>query len=222
MSITSLRKKTEEAQAQYDQNLTKCGKKLEKQVPELGDRIKSLQDMLYTSNLDDKRQDINFIVQLLQDLKTQIDEVVEQSKKINRFQITLSLEYKHFEKLDELLPEFNTIERLWLSRRDFHLFTGKTYPQQFLAVDFPHMEGFYQRMLKSATLCAKELELNEVSKVFKQEVEFLGETLETLRPLLDPSMGEKQWALIRSICQAVTGDPVIFEDVHNAEYTVKY
>lgn len=77
-------------------------------------------------------------------------------------------------------------------------------------------------MLKSATLCAKELELNEVSKVFKQEVEFLGETLETLRPLLDPSMGEKQWALIRSICQAVTGDPVIFEDVHNAEYTVKY
>ena len=31
MSITSLRKKTEEAQAQYDQNLTKCGKKLEKQ-----------------------------------------------------------------------------------------------------------------------------------------------------------------------------------------------
>lgn len=31
-SITSLRKKTEEAQAQYDQNLTKCSRKLEKQV----------------------------------------------------------------------------------------------------------------------------------------------------------------------------------------------
>jgi hypothetical protein len=41
--------------------------------------------MLYTSNLDDKRQDINVIVQILHDLKTQIDEVVEQSKKINRF-----------------------------------------------------------------------------------------------------------------------------------------
>jgi hypothetical protein len=46
-------------------------------------------------------------------------------------------------------------------------------------------------MFKSATICAKELELNEVSKVFKSEVETLCESMETLRPLLDPSMGEK-------------------------------
>ena len=34
-------------------------------------------------------------------------------------------------------------------------------------------------------ICSKELELNEVSKVFKSEVEEMQEGMETLRPLLD-------------------------------------
>ena len=62
------------------------------------------------------------------------------------------------------------------------------------------MESFYSKMQKSATICAKELELNEVSKIFKIEVENFQILMETLRPLLDPSMGEKQWELVRTIC----------------------
>lgn len=50
-------------------------------------------------------------------------------------------------------------------------------------------------------ICAKELELNEVSKVFKAEVDKFQITMETLRPLLDPSMDEKQWDLVRGLCQ---------------------
>ena len=75
VSIQTLRKKAEEALAQYDQNLTKCSKKLEKQVPEVSDRIKHLQDALYTSNLDDKNQDIDSIVAVIQELKMQIEDV---------------------------------------------------------------------------------------------------------------------------------------------------
>ena len=47
------------------------------------------------------------------------------------------------------------------------------------------METKIQKLAKSSMICSKELELNEVSKVFKSEVEELQEGMETLRPLLD-------------------------------------
>jgi len=42
--------------------------------------------------------------------------VVDLTKKINKFQMTLSLDVKFFEKLEELLPEFAMIEKLWVGR----------------------------------------------------------------------------------------------------------
>jgi hypothetical protein len=95
-----------------------------------------LQDLLYTSNLDDKKQDINSIVDLLGDLKQQINDLVENTKKINKFQQTLSLEVKYFEKLEELLPEFNMIERLWLGRYEFANYLQRVSIQQFRSIDF--------------------------------------------------------------------------------------
>lgn len=71
-------------------------------------------------------------------------------------------------------------------------------------------------------ICAKELELNEVSKVFKAEVDKFQITMETLRPLLDPAMDEKQWDLVRGLCQQVIEDQEIFFDINNSQYTFKY
>ena len=124
-SIQTLRKKAEEAQAQFDQNLTKCSKKLEKQVPEVSDQIKHLQDALYTSNLDDKNQDIMAIVSVIQELKMQIDDVTQTTQRINKCQNTLALEFKHFEKLEELHADFAIIERLWMGRKELHQYLAE-------------------------------------------------------------------------------------------------
>jgi len=34
--------------------------------------------------------------------------------------------------------------------------------------------------------------------------------METLRPLLDPAIGEKQWEIVRSLCVQIIDDPEIF------------
>ena len=73
---------------------------------------------------------------LLGDLKQQINDLVENTKKINKFQQTLSLEVKYFEKLEELLPEFNMIERLWLGRYEFANYLQRVSIQQFRSIDF--------------------------------------------------------------------------------------
>ena len=38
--------------------------------------------------------------------------------------------------------------------------------------------------------------------------------METIRPLLDPAMGEKQWGVVKDICQAVMEDDTLFEDIN--------
>ena len=46
--------------------------------------------------------------------------------------------------------------------------------------------------------------------------------METLRPLLDPAMGEKQWELVTSIVRAVTEDDTLFEDLKDPKYTYAF
>ena len=83
MSITSLRKKTEEAQAQYDQNLTKSAKKMEKMIPDLFDKLKSIQEHLENPIIDDKNQVIAAIVKYLDETKLLIHETIEATQKTN-------------------------------------------------------------------------------------------------------------------------------------------
>ena len=46
--------------------------------------------------------------------------------------------------------------------------------------------------------------------------------METLRPLLEPSMGEKQWNLVKMLSQAITDDKELFNDINNPFYTLKF
>ena len=84
------------------------------------------------------------------------------------------------------------------------------------------MEVNFQKLNKAQMVCSKELELNEVSRIFKGEVETLQENMETLRPLLDPAMGETQWELVTSIVRAVTEDDTVFEDLQDPKYTYNF
>jgi len=56
-----------------------------------------------------------------------------------------------------------------------------------------------EKLSKTANLCAKELEANEVSRIFKQDVEkFKGMGL-LLGSLRDPALSEEPWGKIRDV-----------------------
>ena len=54
-TMNNMKIKIEEAQAEYDQNISKCAKKLDRFCPELQDKIRKLDDRLNNMILEDKK-----------------------------------------------------------------------------------------------------------------------------------------------------------------------
>lgn len=54
-TIINMKLKIEEAMAEYDSNLTKSSKKLDRLCPELMDKIRRLDERLHNSCLEDKK-----------------------------------------------------------------------------------------------------------------------------------------------------------------------
>ena len=169
--ITALRKKIEEANAAYDQNLTKCKRKLEKLIPEMEERLKDLIARIGNSKIADKNADINKTVDFITEISNEIFELYDQSKKINLFQKSLQLEETNYEKIANFKLEFVMIEKLWKSRKEFRdkcLEWGRTH---FLKVPIEEMSDIIEKLKKIGNECSKELETNEVARIFKQEID---------------------------------------------------
>jgi dynein heavy chain len=169
--ITSLRKKIEEANAAYDQNLTKSKRKLEKLIPEMEERLKELVNRIGNSKIGEKAADINKTVDFLTDISNEIFELYDQSKKINLFQKSLQLEETNYEKINNFKLEFVMIQKLWCSRKEFRDKCATWGATHFLKVPIDQMTDSIDRLKKIANECNKELETNEVSRIFKQEIE---------------------------------------------------
>jgi dynein heavy chain len=63
------------------------------------------------------------------------------------------------------------IEKLWLSRRDWKHNKNTWMCTHFTQIDMEEMSNVIEKLSKAATLCAKELEHNPVSRMFKIEIE---------------------------------------------------
>ena len=82
--MLSLIKKIENAQFDYDQQMTKSAKKLERQVPDLTEKIKKLFEKIHNICLEDRNSNINSMVEYIDDLNQDIKDISLTSKKINR------------------------------------------------------------------------------------------------------------------------------------------
>jgi len=180
-NMGQLKKKLEDAASNYDQNLAKSAKKMEKMIPELFDKLKSIQERLENPIIDDKNQVIAVIVKYLDETKLLIHETLEATQKTNLFQKALVFEVSNFEKIHELEQQFLVIQRLWNGRQDFYDFVATVNNVHFLKLDFASMEQFSFKIKRVAAQCGKDLEANEVSKIFRNEVAAFLNHMETLR-----------------------------------------
>jgi dynein heavy chain len=59
------------------------------------------------------------------------------------------------------------------------------------------MTNIIEILLKSANLCAKELEMNDMARLFKTDIEAFKGIHSVLTSLRDPALREKEWDSIR-------------------------
>lgn len=185
-NMNQMKKKLEEAASQYDQNLSKSAKKLERLVPDIQEKIRKIDERLQDPCLDDKNQSIKKIVNYLAELKLDIDEMLELTQKTNRFQKALQFEVSDFEKINYIQEQFFIIERLWIGRKLFYEYLESVSTIHFLKLDYQNLENHMNSMKKTAAQCSKDLETNEVCKIYRQEVNTLITYVDTIRYSFKP------------------------------------
>ncbi len=84
--MQTFRSRLEHANSSYDSNLSKSQSKLERIVPDLLEKIASIDERLSNPILDDQTQVIRRINIYLDDLAADIQDMMQTTKKINRFQ----------------------------------------------------------------------------------------------------------------------------------------
>lgn len=81
------------------------------------------------------------------------------------------MEYTPFEKLELFEGEFILLEKLWCGRKEWVDNYAIWDKQQYLKVELEAMGDLCEKLQKAANLCAKELEINDMAKLFKQDIE---------------------------------------------------
>lgn len=119
VQVGTLRKKVDDAMASYDQNLNRFRKDMEKMVPSIDVKIKELQERLEDQPIGSVSADLPKMINFIHDLRAELDQVQEQSKKLNQYQIALQMEYTQFEKLGAFQTEFGIYEKLWGGRQEW-------------------------------------------------------------------------------------------------------
>lgn len=115
------------------------------------------------------------------------------------------------------------IERLWRGRQDFYIFLESISNIHFLQLNYETLENHMNSMKKTSAQCAKDLETNEVCKVYRTEVSTFITYVDTIRPLLEPALGDKEWYKIRKISTGVIeNDPEPFKNIHDPKYTLQF
>ena len=218
--INSLRKKIEESNASYDQNLTKCKRKLEKYIPEMEDKLKEISAKVHNSGLDNKDADVDKTVIFIKEIEHEIYEIYNQSLKVNNFQKSLQLEENRFDKIVAFQQEFVLITKLWNSRKLFKDSTNQWSLTHFLKVDVENMVQTIEKLAKIANECAKDLETNEAARLLKLNIEEYKGIVDSLISLRDPAVGDKQWNEIREVLRDDKGKTL--ENLSDPMYTLGY
>ena len=111
----------------------------------------------------------------------------------------MQIEQTQFEKVDSFVREFGLVEKLWLGRRDWQQNSDRWEIQPFFEIDIEDITNKIEKLSKLANNCAKEMETNEVSRIFKQQIEDFKNSLSLLHSLRDPALTEEPWEEVRNL-----------------------
>ncbi|CAK72703.1 unnamed protein product (macronuclear) [Paramecium tetraurelia] len=225
--VSQLRKKVDDAMVNYDQNLNKFRKDMERMIPQVDNTVKDLNERVSEQPLSSLTADLNDMITFVIGIRKQVDELKIHAQKLNDYQIALNLEYTPFEKLEIFNNEFTLLERLWCGRNEWVQNYSFWLKQHYTEIDLDEMNNVMEKLQKTANMCAKELDKNEVARVFKSDIEAFKGVYQVLQALKDPAISDKQWNQIRSLIlenQLVFKEPILepFTPLDDPKYDVQW
>ncbi|EGR31243.1 hypothetical protein IMG5_115030 [Ichthyophthirius multifiliis] len=130
--------------------------------------------------------------------------------------------------------QFKVIEKLWTGKKQWKESIQKWSSQQFQEADLEEIQDIVEKLSKIANNCAKELETNDVARLFKKELEDFKIFLQLLHSLKDPALTatEQPWEEIRSLLRGQnellkqssifeqSPKLVYFHDINDPQYTI--
>ncbi|EGR30170.1 hypothetical protein IMG5_139330 [Ichthyophthirius multifiliis] len=115
-------------------------------------------------------------------------------------ELELVLQKVDYAKLEAPIDQTcEQIEQLWMGRKDWKNSIQKWEDIQFGEINIEEISQTVEKLSKTSNQCAKELETNDVSRVFKQEIEDFKIFLSLLGSLKDPALTEEPWEEIRQL-----------------------
>lgn len=85
MQVGNLRKKVDDAMANYDQNLGRFRKDLEKMVPQIDGQVRELQEQMSEQPLGSTEAELEKVVEFIQRIRGKTNELKAEGKKINEY-----------------------------------------------------------------------------------------------------------------------------------------
>ncbi|CAD8076520.1 unnamed protein product [Paramecium sonneborni] len=225
--VNQLRKKVDDAMVNYDQNLNKFRKDMERMIPQVDSTVKDLSERVSEQQLSSLASDLSDMITFVTGIRKQVDELKIHAKKLNDYQIALNMEYTPFEKLEIFNHEFTLLERLWCGRNEWIQNYSSWLKQHFTEINLDEMNNTIEKLQKVANLCAKELDKNEVARVFKSDIEGFKGVSQVLQALKDPAISDKQWNQIRTLIlenQQLFKEPILdpFTPLDDLKYNIQW
>lgn len=164
-SAKKLEQRVKMAEESQNANINKFRAELGKDISVINPKIEDIRNQLGDPRLSALASDIEEMVEFLIDLEKRVVELKENGRKYNIYQEELQMDVTPFNNIEDLWKEFQINKRLWTNKKEWKDSLNKWRNTQFLEINTEEMATILEKVAKSAMLCAKELELNEVAKV---------------------------------------------------------
>lgn len=191
-------------------------------IPKIELKIKEISEELADQPLNKKASDIDQMTSFLDRMRVQVDALAFDASQVTKFQESLNLERTNFEKLDIFKSEFKDIDSLWQSRKQWRNALAQWQDQHFQKLDTEQMAVTVEKLSKTANLLHKNLEGNEVGRVFKKDVDDYKGMVALLISLREPTLKEVHWVEIRKIIGVLKNGSLAFEALSDPKYTVEW
>lgn len=192
-----------------NQNLNKFRKDLEREVALVDPKLRELSSKLNDPRYSDKSSlpELEEVVKEILQISADTTKLVANTKKYLEYQSDMQMEQSSFEKVDDLVQEMKTYQKLWTGIKSWKDNSEVWRATQFEKVPIDDIVELHEKLTRASIEAAKKLEMNEVAKLFKAEMEQFKNTLELISCLKEPALGPHHWDDIRVILETAPNVP---------------
>ena len=157
--------KLDQAKEFVDSKMNNYRRELEKLTGNIENRIKDLSAKLYDPMISDPRSVPRDVVNYLTTLSKEVNHLVDDKKKFNKYQEVLEMDLTVFDNIDQFKGEFEINFRFWKAKHSWEQNVDNWKRAQFMDDLVATLRTSVEKSMKEASYCSRNLEMNEVAKV---------------------------------------------------------